>query len=37
METVTNEKKEILLSSKPKLFSIGMITLHDQEVVEPHN
>jgi hypothetical protein len=35
MEGVTYEEEEILLSFEPNLFSIGMITLLDEVVVEP--
>jgi len=36
IEGVINEGKKILLFYEPNLFSIGMITLPDQAVFEPH-
>jgi len=35
LEGVTNEEKEIFLTSKPNLFSIGIITLFDQMTEGP--
>jgi hypothetical protein len=35
LEGVTNEEKEILLTSKPNLFSNGIITLFDQTIERP--
>jgi hypothetical protein len=35
MEGVTDDKEEILLFYELNLFSIGMITLPDEVVVEP--
>jgi hypothetical protein len=35
LEGVTDKEKEIFLTSKPNLFSIGIITLFDQMIERP--
>jgi hypothetical protein len=35
MEGVMDEEEEVLLMSQPNMFSIGIITLHDQMVIKP--
>jgi hypothetical protein len=33
---MTYEEEEILMTFEPHLFSIGMIMLHDQTIVQPY-